>query len=280
MMKMKYGHSIIGSKLFAHLFPDNLKIQKRCSGNKDTDILLFVDYTDSIQMKDVYKQVYGSKTELHFIPDLNCYFENGLNGLPNITTNSELQTFRNMFFTLKASHYAWDTVHREKTIYDLFLMSEEGCKIIPELYYELHNYWTKKWGEKWRADFTKESEDFFDDAISRENIHDELHERVKYFDKPAFKYLQEEGQTTVYVDEKKFYEADELIRQRVIIEEAQTLALERFLIPGIKKNQHTSYYHFIKALIERLAPLWMTVYIIENLNYFLTYKENYYDSKI
>lgn len=265
-------HSLIGSKLFSKLFPDNIKIQKRCEGNKDTDVLVYypLDIKDA-SLKQYFKNLYGNKTEVHHIEPIIELIDN---------KNVDILTYRNILFTLKASHIPWDTIHKEKTFYDLFLMSEEGCKIIPELYYELNQYWTNKFGEKWRADFTKESEDFFDDYVSRENVHDELHEKVKKFEQPAFKYLQEPGQTTVYVDEKKFYETTEEIRRAVVIEEAQVLALERFLLPKIKENEFLSYLHFIKVLVERCAPLWMTIYIINNLNYFLTYKNKFYDPEV
>lgn len=276
-------HSFIGSKLFAHLFPDNPKIQKRCSGNKDVDILLFRDPGGAApSIKEYYKGLFGNKIELHYIPLISDYFKTLVPGLPKIADHDDpyRTTLRNMFFTLKASHLPWDTVHKNKTIYDLFLMSEENCKIDETLLHKLLNYWEQTKGSKWRADFTKESADFFDDAVSRENIHDELHERVKHFDKPAFKYLQEPDQTTVWVCPEKFKAASEDLRRYVVIEEAQTLALERLLIPGIKTVPFLAYSEFIGALCQRLAPIWMVPYIIENLKYFLTYKENFYDTKI
>jgi hypothetical protein len=130
---------------------------------------------------------------------------------------------------------------------------------------------------KWRADFEKESSEFFDDAVSRENVHDELHKRVAFYDQPAFKFLQEPDQTTVYVSPEKFWQVSEHIRQRVIIEEAQTLALERELLPKISNNPHVAYVKFIEGLVDRLAPEWMIPYIVNNLHYFLTFKEKFYD---
>ncbi len=274
-------HFVIGSKWMKKLWKDDPVIQERCSGDKDTDVLLgtppvnYLDSPDLSKDKDVlahFKSMYGSKTELHHIPDLYI----------SIMSTKYIDiaevTLKNIYFTLKASHVPWDKIHQEKTFYDLYLMSERGCKIVPNLYYKLNNYWTDKFGPKWRADFTKESSDFFDDAVSREHVHDELHEKVKFFEKPAFKYLQEEGQTTVYVDETKFYNATEDLRRAVIIEEARVLAIERFLGPGFKRNEYICYRHFIKALVERMAPLWMTIYIVNNLFYFFNIKNNFYET--
>jgi hypothetical protein len=58
-----------------------------------------------------------------------------------------------------------------------------------------------------------------------------LHKQVAYYDKPAFRFVQEPNQTTVWVCPDKFWAVSEHIRQRVIIEEAQTLALERHILP-------------------------------------------------
>lgn len=265
-------HFLIGSRLFVKLFPDNEKIQKRLKENTDYDVL--VENEPTPEMIKYFKELYGSKTELHCIPLIwnqmwmEYYVADG-------HYNIDYQKVKNIFFTLKASHVPFDKVHKDKTFYDLFLMSEEGCKIIEPLFYELHQFWTEKFGEKWRADFTKESSEFFDDAVSRENIHDELHESCKYYDHPAFKFLQEPDQTTVWVCPEKFKETTEHIRQRVVIEEAETLALERFILPKVINNRKVAYQKMIKALVDRLAPLWMTVYIVNNLNYFLNFEEDY-----
>jgi len=264
-------HFLIGSRLFVKLFPDNCKIQKRLKDNTDYDVL--VENEPTPEDVKYFKELYGSKTELHWIPILWKIIEGPIRrselGFP---TQSFL---RNIYFTLKASHVPFDKVHKDKTFFDLFLMAEEGCKIIEPLFYELHDSWTEKFGEKWRADFTKESSEFFDDAVSRENVHDELHEAVKYYDVPAFKFLQEPAQTTVWVDPEKFNSVSEHIRQRVVIEEAQTLALERFILTGIIKNKKIAYQKCLKGLVDRLAPLWMIIYIINNLNFFLNYDEDY-----
>lgn len=268
-------HFLIGSRLFVKLFPDNPKIQKRLKDNTDYDVL--VENEPTPEMIKYFKELYGQKTELHWIPILWRIF-NYEDTFKSIETEgySYLKDYlKDVYFTLKASHVSFDKVHKDKTFYDLFLMAEEGCVIIEPLFYELHDFWTKKFGEKWRADFTKESSEFFDDVVSRENVHDELHEAVKFYDVPAFKFLQEPDQTTVWVCPEKFKSTTEHIRQRVVIEEAQTLALERFILPKIINNKKIAYQKCLKGLVDRLAPLWMIIYIINNLNFFLNYEEDY-----
>ncbi len=180
-----------------------------------------------------------------------------------------------LYFTLKASHVYFHRQHFEKTIFDLYLMSGEGCVIIEPLFYELYDFWVKKFGEPWRPDFTKTSEEFFNDAVSRENVHDELHQLVSFFPEPAFKQLQEPNQETVYVCPQKWAALDDFTKKRIIIEEAQVLALERDLIPGNMKNKTIAYQKWLKAEIDRIIPLWMSIYVIENLFFFLNFKEDY-----
>ena len=273
-------HFIIGSRLMAQLFPDNEKIKKRLKEDADYDILINEDLTPEI--KKYFQGIYQTnKVDLHYIPILwpiFCQQYSSFNQRP-FPPHAPISDKRNVLFTLKASHVSFDPKNepnwQKKTFYDLFLMSEEGCTIIEPLFYELHQFWTDKFGERWRADFTKESSDFFDDAVSRENVHDDLHRAVAFYDQPAFKFLQDPRQTTVWVDPVKFYSVDEHIRQRVVIEEAQTLALERFILPGKISNKNIAYQKTVEALVDRLAPLWMTIYIINNLNFFLNYKEDY-----
>lgn len=263
-------HFLIGSRLMKQLWPNNDKIQKRCKDTADYDVL--IDHEPTNTDKEYFKGLYGNKTECHFIPKLWIYLE----ALRSLNFHASY-SIENILFTLKASHVSFDKVHKKKTFYDLFLMSEEGCKIIEPLFYDLHKFWCEKFGEPWRADFTKESSDFFDDAVSRENVHDDLHKLVAENGIPAFKYLQDEGQTTVWVCPEKWKNVTEHIRQRVVIEEAQVLAIERILLNDPTFPQYIAYTKWVEAMVDRIAPLWMSVYILNNFHYFLKLKQKYYN---
>lgn len=262
---------IIGSRWMAEMFHDHPKLSKRAKSDCDYDVLIKYDNVKDKTTKEYFKGILppGSKIDLHYIPLLWDILE---------SQEYSSRQLQDVLFTLKASHVSFDDVHQEKTFLDLYYMSEYGCRIIEPLFFLLHKWWTQQFGEKWRADFTAESAQFFLDAVSRENVHDQLHEAVAHFDRPAFKFLQDPDQTTVWVCPNKFERTTELVRQRVVIEEAQTLALERFIIPGRSTNKTLCYHKMIKGLVDRLAPLWMTVYIINNLYYFLNFKQDYGNS--
>jgi hypothetical protein len=274
---MKYF--LIGSRLIDKLFPDHPKLSKRSKTDSDYDILIQFNLTSDPTTKAYFKGLFpeGSKIDLHYIPELwevISYIDQSKHAIHDMTSPTTL--IKNVMFTLKASHVPYDKgIRQEKTFYDLYHMSEAGCEIQEPLFFELEKRWEKERGEKWRADFSKESEEFFDDAVSRESLHDELHKSVAYYDQPAFKFLQEPDQTTVWVCPDKFWNTTDHIRERVIIEEAQALALERFILPGKSTNKQLSYQKMIKALVDRLAPLWMVPYIINNLYNFLNLNEDY-----
>ena len=270
------NHYKIGSRLLKTLFPDNPRIQQRCKDTADYDIL--IDHEPTQQDKDYFKMMYGNKTECHFIPILWKWIAGPIRRL-DLDFPSTESHLRNIYFTLKVSHVSFDKVHKKKTFYDIWLMSE-GCTVIEPLFYELYEFWTNKFGEKWRADFTKESSDFFNDAVSRENVHDDLHELVKKYDKPAFKYLQDEGQTTVYVCPEKFKNLTFDMQKQVIIEEAQVLAIEReFLNPNGIKNQYIAYAKWLEAMVDRIAPLWQIPFICNNFHNLLSHKNEFYNHK-
>lgn len=255
-------HKIIGSRWLLDMYPESELVNRRVKPNADFDILIGCEPTDEIST--YFKSKFGNKTELHHIPILWDYIQSHPND-------------PNALFTLKSSHVFFHKQWFEKTIYDLYLMNSLGCKVIEPLFYDLYNFWCNKFGEPWRADFTKESSEFFDDAVSRENVHDQLHNLVSdpNLGQPAFKFLQEPNQTTVWVCPEKFKNCDEYIRHRVVIEEARTLALERDVLSGNLPNKTIAYQRWLKALIHRLSPLWMVPYIINNIYYFLSIQEDY-----
>jgi hypothetical protein len=259
---MKYFY--IGSRALDLILPDEILIRKNIA-DRDHDILVHSS-VDKTEAKLRFKQKFGDKVEIHQCDIL-------WHALDEART---IQRIVDILFTLKVSHVMFHKHHKDKTLHDIVLLCEFG-KIDEELFFNLYEYWCTLFGTPWRADFTKESSDFFNDAVSREHQHDELHLTVAKFPQPAFKYLQNPDQTTVWVCPDKFRNADDDLKRQVIIEEAQVLALERDIIPGRCKHPQLSYIKKVYDLIDRLAPLWMIPYIAQNLKFFITHKQNYYD---
>ena len=280
-----FRHSLIGSRAFKPFFVELTdKFNKRAVGEKcDYDIIIPSDVPYSTkeeknEVKKYFKSIYGETARLDI--EVNDYLHGLIEGMKTRILDEELykQKMRDLFFTIKASHVIFDEVHKEKTYFDLYAMSKHA-EIIDVVYWKLQLMWIEKYGKKWRADFSKESSEFFDDAVSRENVHDQLHLMVAKEDQPAFKFMQHPGQTTVMVWEDLFWEETEQRRRNVVIEEAQALAIERdiYLAKRDPRRQHLYYIKWVKALIERLAPDWMVIYIINNLHYFFNHKEVYYE---
>lgn len=259
---MRYFY--IGSRALEQLLPRNI-IGNRCKEHSDYDILIHSSVDKDITKKQ-FNRVFGNKVEIHQCDILWQAFDDARSD----------QRYIDILFTLKVSHVMFHKQHKDKTLYDIALLCDIA-KLDNDLFFKLYDYWCTLFGTPWRADFTQESNNFFDDAVSREHQHDELHLTVAKFPQPAFKYLQDPDQTTVWVCPDKFSNADENLKRQVIIEEAQVLALERDIIPNRCKNPQLSYIKKIYDLIDRLAPLWMVPYIAQNLKYFTTHKQNYYE---
>lgn len=259
-------HVLIGSKAISNAFDGTDYGFDRYKEKSDVDVLLREWPENKFRARQFFKDFYETlKVDLHVIPPLWTAIEDAVD------------SSRNILFTLKASHLTYDPPRTEpKTVYDLINMSKLGCKINNRLFIQLYYHWMKQFGRKWRADFTEEADSFFDNAINTDIDHDFLHETFKKYDQPAFRYVQEPGQTTVWVDPFKFTKVGVEKRNAVIIEEAQVLAIERFHMQGSEVNQHIAFRKMIVALVKRLAPLWMVPYILNNFHYFMIYQEDYY----
>ena len=252
-------HYLIGSRLWKELYPNS----NRCKPNSDWDILVEKEI-DKKYFENLYK---SKKIELHAIPPLWDYLKsNSIDG--------------NMLFTLKASHVFWSEHWFEKTLNDLFLLKERGCFLNRALFQNLYVFWENKFGPIKYPNFKLSTEEFFQDYVIRKVSHDELHNSVKKFEWPAYKYAQKPNQTTVEIHENIFLLLKPEIQKRIVIEEAQVLGIERLLLTNKTQNIHIAYLEGLKLLIKRLAPLWLAVYIIENIYEFLSYREDYYVERI
>jgi hypothetical protein len=147
---------------------------------------------------------------------------------------SGIETFiarPNLIFTLKKSHrFLKDSPHFLKTMLDFRHLRSMGCEV-PEALTE----WYKKrekstyWYKMPKLD-VKKDEFFKDDGIKYIVFHDDIHESVKRFDRPAYTYYMKDG-AEVQTDKNKFFACPREIQLAGVVEEAATLAIERSLLP-------------------------------------------------
>ncbi|PKY63504.1 hypothetical protein RhiirA4_492684, partial [Rhizophagus irregularis] len=92
--------------------------------------------------------------------------------------------------------------------------------------------------------FMTNNEEFFDHnnelSVQRRIPHNDIHELVKYGEHPIYESLKIDKSKTL-IEKSLFEKIDYQTKLNCVKEEAMTIALERYLIPMVSKNQETSY---------------------------------------
>lgn len=138
----------------------------------------------------------------------------------------------NILYLLKMSHrYKKNSVHFVKTMKDILFMRSLGAEI-PE---DLQDIYQKRMKETYNYSHPKlnvSSGEFFSgDGVNYIYEHDDIHDAIALYDKPAFRYYMVEG-AEVMTSMDKFFEVEEEYRLLGVYEEACVLALERSQIPN------------------------------------------------
>lgn len=171
----------------------------------------------------------------------------------------------NVLYTLKMSHMFWD-INWEKHLYDIQWLKEKGCIVIPELFYELYEFWNEYHSKNKRSDLKMTSSEFFNNALKCEFDHDWLHTLIN--PNPTFnKVLIGE----VEVCEEKFNQLTFKEKCDLVQEEVYVMAWER--MP--KMDYRFSYEKMMKKFIISHAPLWEAIFILDNYKYLYKPKINF-----
>ncbi|CAB5395334.1 unnamed protein product [Rhizophagus irregularis] len=92
--------------------------------------------------------------------------------------------------------------------------------------------------------FMTNNEEFFDHnnelSVQRRIPHNDIHELVKYGEHPIYESLKID-KSKALIEKSLFEKIDYQTKLNCVKEEAMTIALERYLIPMVSKNQETSY---------------------------------------
>lgn len=246
----------IGSIAAKHWFPDFRE-------PKDADFLV-----KNVKSVSNALEVNSKRVEYYDVPPIYKYIEN-----PH-----SLYLSPDLLYTLKVSHCLWD-IHWDKTMFDIQFFQNKGCKLNVELFYELYEYWKSIHNTK-RTNFDKSNEDFFNDKVVRTYNHDDLHRIIMKTDQPLFNLIKKDL-NGAEIDADLFGKLDITTKFDIVREEAYVIALERWLIPEITSNPQVAYSRALKALITRLSPVWLVLFIAENYstlkkldsNFYLKFKE-------
>jgi hypothetical protein len=148
-----------------------------------------------------------------------------------IETSFGLIPSLDMLFTIKSSHkYLKNSPFFWKNLGDYHLMKQMGAKVRPE-YQEFLKVREKETYNYSHPKLNQSKKDFFsDDGLTYLVEHDDIHESVKIYDRPAYTYYLKDG-AEVNCDKSKFFSVSQEIRLAGVAEEAMTLAIERSLLP-------------------------------------------------
>lgn len=185
-----------------------------------------------------------------------------------VPTTDKYYATPDAIYTIKCSHAAWD-IHWDKTISDIAYLKRRGCKLIPELYLALYNYWKTIHGDKSFLSLKKNKDDFFNDYVPYVYDHDLLHEIVAKPNKPMYnKCLKDNEQ--VLIDKVKFEKLPKEEQIQLFKEEICTIALERWLIPSNFRIPKVKAYRMaLKKTITNLTKNWATLFILDNIEDFV-----------
>ena len=246
---------IIGSTAIKHFYPDFPREPK------DLDFVIFED--EKIPTLDKSLNLNNLKIEFLVNDVLLDYC---------LTKGIVIYCTPDILYTLKISHVFWDLENGswDKHIWDIQWLKQKGCKFIPDLFYQLYDYWNIVHGKNKRSDLDMEADEFFDNAVNFPINHDYLHELLvnhPYFcgEPPTYKKILKDG-AQVDVSEEKYNSLTELEKFNLVFEEVAVMSFERFNKLHYKK----AFGRMLKKFIISHAPLWESIWIIQNHKELLT----------
>jgi hypothetical protein len=173
-------------------------------------------------------------------------------------------------YFLKLSHSTFD-VRWEKTARDLikfqsaYPFTRQDPAVWDDHYHVFYKFWSEVHkNKKDRINLNKPNEDFFKDRVTRQYKHDDLHEMMKYGDRPWFEKLKD-NKDLAFIPYKNFLQLPKEQQLEVPREEIYVTALERFILTGIETNPVRAYRSAIKKLVTTMSRGWFPRFIMENL---------------
>ena len=174
-----------------------------------------------------------------------------------------------LLLTTKASHCNWN-VHWEKTMGDIMFLKEKGHSIHTPLYKKLVKGWRKIHGKESAPLKGKTSETFFEDAVGRHYVHDDIHEAIAYYDKPLYlRTLTDPESGSVMCSEEKFNQLSHKDKLLMCREEIIVTALERWIVPDMVAGNPPysagrAYNDSLKKFVTTMSSGWMSLFLIDN----------------
>lgn len=233
---------IIGSRALKYWFPDFYRAPKDFDiirTNKDLEDLKYLIKHNKQRIEYLYNPILSENIALY---SKDNYI------LPDV------------LYTLKISHMFWDNPKWDTHFQDIMFMKDKNCKLDIDLFYKLFEYWEIFHGKRKSSNLNMNSEQFFNNALKNkiEYEHDLLHTLL--VNPPTYTKILMDGEE-VLVSYDKFKLLSESEKISLVKEEVMVMAWERYYLWPYRK----AYYVMLKKFIMNHAPLWESLFILDNL---------------
>jgi len=243
---------LIGSRALEHWSPDF-----KCKPNADWDIISLHEIKDDTKRIEHHAfnalgssdlQRYASEHTID-IAGQRVYIVNPI----GLTIIKRSHLWRDLSFQKHITHY-----HKHLAKY------RAGFKEVDELILENRTKLTMAAYPQGHPSLKKSVKDFFDDYVEKKYNHDYLHELVAYHDKPLYTQLQRDS-SSAWCDKDLWDKLSTADKIKCVAEEAQVIAIERFLVPS--NWNYAPRHAYLKALDKVCTTLcsgWFRDFAIDN----------------
>ena len=167
----------------------------------------------------------------------------------------------NAMLTVRMSHamYAYNL---DKTLSDIMFLQSKGCTYNLDQVMELRTHWKERYREfRPPLDMNVTADEFFHSNVTRFIRHDELHERLKFMDVPAFTKIIK-NPDTVAVSRARFDDLTHEEQCHTFLEEIMVLACERHYYMDTPQD---AMLQSAGDFLARMTSGWYNIFVLDNL---------------
>jgi len=243
---------LIGSRALEYWSPDF-----KCKPNADWDIISLHEIKDDTKRIEHHAfNALGSSDLQRYASEHTIEIAGQVVHIVNpvgLTIIKRSHLWRDLSFQKHITHY-----HKHLAKY------RSGFTEIDELILENRTKLTMAAYPQGHPSLKKSVKDFFDDYVEKKYNHDYLHELVAYHDKPLYTQLQRDS-SSAWCDKDLWDKLSTADKIKCVAEEAQVIAIERFLVPS--NWNYAPRHAYLKALDKVCTTLcsgWFRDFAIDN----------------
>jgi len=243
---------LIGSRALEYWSPDF-----KCKPNADWDIISLHEIKDDTKRIEHHAfNALGSSDLQRYASEHTIEIAGQVVHIVNpvgLTIIKRSHLWRDLSFQKHITHY-----HKHLAKY------RSGFTEIDELILENRTKLTMAAYPQGHPSLKKSVKDFFDDYVEKKYNHDYLHELVAYHEKPLYTQLQRDS-SSAWCDKDLWDKLSTADKIKCVAEEAQVIAIERFLVPS--NWNYAPRHAYLKALDKVCTTLcsgWFRNFAIDN----------------